>query len=305
MGNYANRIDNWRGQTGNPGPGFCAICSDFGKLTKDHAPPKGCVSIANSTLHRLTMETSDLMLSRQGLHLQGGLRFQTICTKCNSHRLGAMFDPELKVFTDGMRVELIHASQQPVLPQYIQTSANLSLVARAVIGHILAAHAVSDTKIKLRNLGVSESLRKYFLDPLAPFPTDWRLFCWAYFSKRRVILRNTGWMDTSLPNPGENAFTGHLLKFSPVAFWLTYNPPSAFCFDVLISRHSYSLASVKRPFPLIFNLRRTFHALKFPKTISLCSFQTTKRPWRLARHQDEKKPKPSLGFLVLSSYSTS
>lgn len=231
MGNYADRIDIWRGQTGNPGPGFCAICGDFGKLTKDHVPPKGCVTIANSTLHRLTMETSDHMLSRQGLRLQGGLRFQTICTKCNSQRLGSMFDPELKVFTNGMRDALTHACQQPVLPQYVQTRANLSLVARAVIGHILAAHAVSDTKIKLRNLGVSETLREFFLDPLAPFPTDWRMYCWPYFGKRRVILRNTGWMDTSLPNPGEKAFTGHLLKFSPVAFWLTYNPPSAFYFE--------------------------------------------------------------------------
>lgn len=227
MAEFSKRLNSWAGMTGKKGPGFCAICGDFGNLTRDHVPPKGCVEITNAVLSRLPMEAGPGTTSST-IHIQGGLKFKTICGHCNNELLGLKYDPELKLFVDGVRTALNNASRNVVLPRIVKAEANLHLVARSVIGHVLAAHSVAETQKKRDDLGASEELRQYFLNPNLPFPDDWRLYCWPYFSRKQIILRHAGWMDTSLSDPGNKTVYGHLLKFLPLAFWLVHKQPIEF-----------------------------------------------------------------------------
>lgn len=228
MAAFSDHLNSWAAMTGKKGPGHCVICGDFGPLTKDHVPPKGCAVITNSVLSRLTMETEGSRLVGKTIHIQGGLKFKTICSDCNNGRLGTQFDPELKIFVDGMREGLQKAGLNVVLPRWVHAQANLHLVAKSVIGHVLAAHSVADTEVRREDIGASESLRKYFLEPDIAFPSKWQLYCWPYFSRKQIILRHASWMDVSLNDPSKKSVYGHVLKFLPLGFWLVYDRPEEF-----------------------------------------------------------------------------
>ncbi|WP_298150935.1 hypothetical protein [Flavobacterium sp.] len=150
------------------------------------------------------------------------MKFKTLCARCNSHLLGQLYDVELLKFVDGFQHHLRGITPTTPVAPIVHVRANLHAVARSVIGHLLAAHSIQDTQQFRENIGASESLRQYFLDPEAPFPDDWRLLCWPYFHERQVILRHTVWKDIASDHAGTY---GHLLKFSPFAFWLINDAP--------------------------------------------------------------------------------
>ncbi|MYN47636.1 hypothetical protein GTP23_21575 [Pseudoduganella sp. FT93W] len=233
MGGYSKRINSWAGFAGTKEPGFCVICGRFGELTRDHVPPRGCAQIANAVLSRLTMGAPGEGQPRNTIYIQGGLKFQTQCATCNNERLGLHFDPELKHFVDGMHVGMQAVARNVVLPRIIRLEANLHLVARSIIGHVLAAHSANDTQIWRQDIGASESLRQYFLHPDRAFPEEWRLYCWPYLSRKQVILRHASWMDVSLSSPAQKTVYGHVLKFLPFGFWLVHNQPMEFVIDAL------------------------------------------------------------------------
>lgn len=233
MAGFSKRINSWAGFAGRKGPGFCAICGQFGELTRDHVPPQGCVYITNAVLSRLTMDSQSTGKQRDSIFIQGGLKFQTLCGTCNNDRLGLHYDPELKHFVDQMRTGMQAVARNVVLPRIVRVKADLHLVARSVVGHILAAHSVEDTQKWRDDIGASESLRQYFLHSEREFPSEWRLYCWPYLSRKQVILRHAGWMDISLPNAGDKTVYGHILKFLPFGFWLVHNQPMEFTIDAL------------------------------------------------------------------------
>jgi hypothetical protein len=233
MASYSKRINSWAGFAGKKGPGFCVICGQFGELTRDHVPPQGCVQISNAVLSRLTMESESTERPRNTIYIQGGLKFKTLCATCNNELLGLSFDPELKHFVDNMRRGMQAVASNVVLPRIVRLEANLHLVAKSVIGHVLAAHSVDDTQTWRQDIGASESLRQYFLHSARSFPQDWRLYCWPYLSRKQVILRHAAWMDVSLSKPGEKTVYGHVLKFLPFGFWLVHNKPMEFVIDAL------------------------------------------------------------------------
>lgn len=231
MGRNSQRLNSWAAQTGKKGPGHCVICGTFGPLTKDHVPPKGCAEITNSVLRRLTMETDGGKLTETAVRIQGGLKFRTICGECNNKRLGSIYDPELKSFVDGVREGLQNAGLNVVLPRWVRAQANLHLIAKSVIGHILASHSVADTEVWRSDIGASESLRRYFLEPDMAFPPEWRLYCWPYFSRRQIVLRHASWMDVSLNEPSKKTVYGHVLKFLPLGFWLVHSQHDEFLIE--------------------------------------------------------------------------
>lgn len=259
MGRYSKRVNSWAGFAGKKGPGFCVICGQFGKLTRDHVPPQGCVQIANAVLSRLTREAPGEGQPRSTIYIQGGLKFQTLCATCNSERLGLHFDPELKHFVHGMHAGMQAVARNVVLPRIVSLDANLHLVARSVIGHILAAHSADDTETWRQDIGASESLRQYFLDPDCAFPEEWRLYCWPYFSRKQVILRHASWMDVSLSSPAQKAVYGHVLKFLPFGFWLVHNQPLEFVIDALDITPGDPSTSARETFS--FDLRYAPHHL--------------------------------------------
>ncbi|MBA5604240.1 hypothetical protein H3H36_02545 [Duganella sp. FT3S] len=232
MAEYAKRINGWAGFSGKKGKGFCVICGQFGELTRDHVPPQGCVQITSAVLSRLMMESQRKEQQHDTIYIQGGLKFQTLCATCNNELLGLRYDPELKHFVDQMRIGMQAVARNVVLPRIVRVEAALHLVARSVVGHILAAHSVADTQNWRQDIGASESLRQYFLHSDHSFPEDWRLYCWPYLSRKQVILRHASWMNIALTT-GDKTVYGHLLKFLPFGFWLVHNQPMDFIINAL------------------------------------------------------------------------
>lgn len=265
MAEFSDRLNSWAATTGKKGPGHCVICGAFGQLTKDHVPPKGCAVITNSVLSRLVMETEADRPAGKTVQIQGGLKFRTICGVCNNERLGLRFDPELKIFVDSMREGLQKAGSNVVLPRWVHAKANLHLVAKSVIGHVLAAHSVADTEVWRRDIGASESLRKYFLEPDIAFPSDWRLYCWPYFSRKQIILRHASWMNVSLNDPSKKIVYGHVLKFLPLGFWLVYEQSDEF----IITAKDITPAGMPRTEreTISFDLRHTPH-MGYPEQVT-------------------------------------
>ena len=69
-----------------------------------------------------------------------------------------------------------------------------------------------------------DALRDFFLDESAPWPDDLCLSCWPYLGGDQVIVRGFGIMGVLDPRYG--VLVGELMKFRPVAFWLTDGEPA-------------------------------------------------------------------------------
>lgn len=233
MAGYSKRINTWAGFSGKKGPGYCVICGQYGSLTRDHVPPQGCAQISNAVLSRLVMESQSPDRRGKTIYIQGGVKFKTLCARCNNELLGLRFDPELKYFVDTMLNGLTTVARNVLIPRIVRLEANLNLIAKSVIGHILASHSVDDTQVWREDIGASESLRHYFLNSNREFPEQWRLYCWPYLARKQIILRHAAWMDTSLSNAGDKIVYGHLIKFMPFGFWLVHNQPKDFFIDAI------------------------------------------------------------------------
>ncbi|MBC3931067.1 hypothetical protein [Undibacterium curvum] len=227
----SNTLRNFRkkseifGTTNNSG--FCAICGNYGKLTADHVPPVGCLKISGAIkdviFRNFLSEDRD---QRRPPIIQGGVKFNTVCTNCNSDLLGRRYDPSLNNFAANM-LEALRLRQNPGVSPVFKLSLESHKIARSVIGHILAAHSVEHTKNKLAPIGASESLRKYLLDSTLGFPKEWRLYCWPYLGKNQVIHRHVAMTDFSV-NSDDKVLYGHILKFFPLGFWFVHNQPAVY-----------------------------------------------------------------------------
>jgi hypothetical protein len=218
---------NLRGRTGMIGGkkiGYCVICGKHGKLSTDHVPPKGCITITDVELQTITAEYDEGLRQDRKLTVQGGIKFRTLCGECNNGRLGTRYDPHLKNFVDKIIGQLQWTATRIVhAPPIIHADINSHAVAKALIGHLLASHSFVETETRHEDIGASNSLRDYFLEKRASFPKEWQIFCWPYTSRRQIIIKHLGVMDTSMREQNEKSVYGHILKFMPLAFWFVYN----------------------------------------------------------------------------------
>ncbi|MCE1169698.1 MAG: hypothetical protein LWX70_16585 [Sphingobacteriia bacterium] len=204
--------------------GQCSICLAKNQdLTEDHVPPKGVyLRPTLKQTHRLKRFGSHD--KKPGKRINGGLRFPTICRNCNNVLLGAKNDPELIKFCKNIHTHFFNSNGTGVL----RIPFDGHKIARSVIGHIFAAHAINDeSKETIINTGEADNLlRNYLLNEGIEFPSDWQLFCWPYYSKNntQVILKSFTMADLSNVTGGDSWYC-HLLKFYPVGLFLTYKMP--------------------------------------------------------------------------------
>lgn len=111
----------------------CNICGSKAKLTWDHVPPKSCYNngpIKYNQLHK------GIPSEKYEGFFQSGIRFRSLCEKCNNDLLGAKYDPELQKITS----EVNRLINTPViLPEIVYYKCNINKIARAVCGHLIAA----------------------------------------------------------------------------------------------------------------------------------------------------------------------
>ncbi|MEW8051416.1 MAG: hypothetical protein AB2809_13675 [Candidatus Thiodiazotropha sp.] len=219
MGDYSNSIRN-RIVNRGPAQGYCVICGEYGKLTRDHVPPKRCNNLNDIEIKALM---SDENSDKAGPTSQGGMHFKTLCGVCNSERLGIKYDPSLVDLSNEI-TSLVQGAKRRniVLPKKIYPIIQPQRIARSVVGHALAAIAVDETREGLRSSPISDLLRYYFLDEESHMPDNLEIYYWLYPSRKQVVIKGMGKRYLGI----DGVVVGHVLKFLPLGFWIVYNKPS-------------------------------------------------------------------------------
>ncbi len=197
--------------------GYCNICKQYGKLTRDHVPPKGSIKITPVELRTLGQDRNTPPYISQN-----GTNFRTICGRCNNTLLGTEYDPELNKVSNKIG-SLVKKScnlscHDFSLPSEITLEVKPQKLARAVIGHLLASDYDPERNIQEKAL-FTDVLREYFLDSKAKLPKELDIYYWYYPSNQQVLIHGAGRLDTRVP---DKLVSFSLMKFFPIAYMITY-----------------------------------------------------------------------------------
>lgn len=147
---------------------------------------------------------------------QDGIKFRTLCETCNNDAIGR-YDPALGRFT----TEVAAILKSPLhLPPVIHLEMNPTAVARAILGHLVAANLRGDRPL-------DQAVRPLFAvngqcleeSECLPIPTSIKIFYWIH---RYLTIRVQ--REFAMPAVrGEFRRTGifHLLKYYPLAYLVT------------------------------------------------------------------------------------
>lgn len=142
--------------TRGPKIGICNICGDQGPLTEDHTPPKGSARITQVEMHHIAaLLCADKQRSR-GRVSQNGVKFRTLCGRCNNSLLGTNYDPAFNDFSQRVSSYLKTAL---ALPTIMHVRAKPHKIARSLIGHLCALGVD-----RYQKGPKTEDLREYLLD---------------------------------------------------------------------------------------------------------------------------------------------
>jgi len=201
--------------------GRCLICDSLGKLSRDHVPPRSVVPLKRVEVQRVIALWGGQPNQKPRKAFQS-IEFPSLCQICNSDRLGSTYDPYLAEFAKAVTTWVRSAFQLYLtLPGSFSIAIKPHRVARAVIGHLLAAEERKDPTAPLRNGPMPDDMRRYFLNVDEPAPAALELYVWPYASETQRIVR-----AFSVAELGSNdSVLGSVLKFFPLAFWLVYERP--------------------------------------------------------------------------------
>ncbi len=202
-----------------PKEGVCNICGEFGRLTKDHSPPKSCTGASFSEMTRLHSRLASSSSEERPRFFRRGPTFRTLCARCNNDLLGANYDPALASVCKQVRAL---AGATLALPPILQFVVKPQLVMRSVLGHL---SAIGLDRYKKGDM--TEPLRSYILDRDAPLPSGIAFYYWLYPYPGQVLVRDAGLINFDTHEP--TVFW--LMKFYPIAFFITFNSDAA-KFDV-------------------------------------------------------------------------
>ncbi|MBU6428352.1 MAG: hypothetical protein KGR26_05040 [Cyanobacteria bacterium REEB65] len=190
--------------------GICNVCCNACKLTPDHVPPRGSLAVRNveirsvqSLLGQKNVESTKAKFS------QCGLAYKTVCGGCNSD-MGGKYDPEYIAFAQRVR-QVLTVSQAVILPDPVAVQVKPVRLAKAILGHLLAAKtegSVSD---------FDHAIGRSIKDEQSPVPDG--LFIHYFIHAHHTI---TVWRDIAMPREpgrlGEPAFFYGILKSFPLGF---------------------------------------------------------------------------------------
>ncbi|HEY9695649.1 MAG TPA: hypothetical protein V6D10_00020 [Trichocoleus sp.] len=197
--------------------GRCNICGTLCTLTEDHVPPKGSIKPQKVEIKSLAQSVDPIDPKITQLS-QNGVKFRSLCSLCNNHRLGKEFDPALNSFSRSI-AQIIRNRSHLSLPSRLEIRLKPQRVVRSIIGHLLAAEIREEMSSSPVSEPIRDLMRQYFLDALMDLPSEFNVYCWPYSAKHQVILKGIGILS------GNQIVIGDFLKYFPVAFWLTYQAP--------------------------------------------------------------------------------
>ncbi len=215
--------------------GCCNICGKFGKLTRDHVPPKGSADLRDVNIQSYT----DMILGAKSATVnpsdpnalvadfshrrvsQNGLKFRTICADCNNNLLGSRYDPEIIRVSEAVRTFVRpYADCGIIPPETVRVSVRTHYLLRGIIGHLLAAIEFPNRNKPYDTFGKSvyDSLRRYVLDESLPLPSCVTVYYWTYPYKDQLVIKS---LCVCEQRKGE-CVIGDLLKFFPLAYFIAF-----------------------------------------------------------------------------------
>lgn len=220
MGNYSKYLEA-KVKTRGSKTGFCSICNEYGPLTKDHVPPKGCGNIKNVVLETFCAN-SNINSRLKKNHSQSGLHYRTICSNCNNNLLGAKYDLEINALYSEVvdRAKSAH-SQRITLPKNSYHFIRPQKIARAIVGHLLAANSVDQIENGKSEAPFYEALSEYFLDEDKDVPEQLEIYYWLYPFREIKVIRGA----SKLSLDWSSHILGDIIKFPPFGFWLVWEKP--------------------------------------------------------------------------------
>lgn len=206
--------------TFGPRLGQCNICGEHGPLTDDHTPPKGCHRPTQVELQHLSYLLSGTTNVPKGRRSQNGVKYRTLCGRCNNSLLGAKYDPHFIEFVNSVA---LHLRSPIALPSSITIPGRPQAIVRSLLGHLSAQGVDRYLKGPL-----TEAVRDYFLDDGLPLPSVIRVFYWAYPFRVHVMLRDAAFSHL----PTGRHFPFWLLKFYPLAFLVAWDEPVGLTYPI-------------------------------------------------------------------------
>lgn len=233
--------------TRGPKTGTCNICGEYGLLTADHTPPKGAISLTQVEMKSIVELLAAVPPGKHGRVSQNGVKFRSLCGRCNNGLLGACYDPAFIEFTQQIGNYL---KTSVVLPSSTSAQGKPTLISRAVLGH-LAAIGVN----RYDKGPHTDEFRNYMLDETLPMP-DWiEIYYWVYPYKIQVLVRDAVISDFR----NSNAVNFWLMKFFPVAFFVIWDPPSDYIYPNLSRLSRWRTAVLENEVDLPIRLKEVPH----------------------------------------------
>ncbi len=213
--------------TRGPLRGPCNICGVVDLLTDDHVPPKGCPRVSTMRMHQLIRVLGDGQVLPTGRQAQSGVKYRTLCKRCNSQRLGIECDPALISLAQNVDRFLSAISAGIVVPSHTLVRTRPQRVLRAVVGHSLAA-AVE----RPADGDWDRDLVAYSMDSSCSFPTSARVHYWIYPFQQQVAIRDAGYLSLLKADRDKNPTIFMCLKFYPLAFMIVDCRDRNYTFDL-------------------------------------------------------------------------
>lgn len=214
MGSYSKNISNRFAHT-KIQEGYCLICDSFGRLSQDHVPPKGAISITRVEQRHIT-ELMGVGASKvKGVPSPNGSKFKTICHDCNNRHLGGN-DQEVSRVCKSLTAKIKDYFKFLDHPyNVISTEVDPVKFTRAMIGHILAATSVEECKASPEYSPYLQPLKDFVLGDDYALDESHDIYYWFYPYNKHLSAKCVGFF-----NEGHIA-TLSLLSFFPIALMVT------------------------------------------------------------------------------------
>ncbi len=197
--------------------GYCLVCGKHGRLSIDHVPPQGAVTITKVEQRHICEMMEHKVKSIKGVSSTNGSKFRTICHKCNSEVLGSNDSEICRVNKELTRKIKEHFQGLSNIYNMVSVEIDAIKYARAMIGHILAATSVTECREPLKETPYFTPLQDFVLGNDDALMDTHDIYYWFYPSNRHVSAKYVHFY-----NEGHSAGLS-LLAFFPLAFLVT--PP--------------------------------------------------------------------------------
>ena len=210
MGKISERVNHTKIVTG-----YCLICGEFGRLSIDHVPPQGAVTITKVEQRHVSEMSGARASAIKGVRSPNGSKFKTICHRCNSEILGAN-DTEVAKVCKALTIRIKNYYSDVNNPfNFISVDINVLKYARAMIGHILSATSVVECRTPPVDTEYFTPLKQFVLGDDHALDNTHDIYYWFYPSYRHLSAKYVHFF-----NQGHSTDLS-LLSFFPIAFLVT------------------------------------------------------------------------------------